>query len=989
VIRIKALGGLSVHDDAGRPQSGAAAQPRRMAILALLAHAGDRGVTRDRILALLWPDTEEDRARNNLAQSLYALRRDLGEDTIVGLKEIRLDPDHVSSDIVEFRAAVAHRDGERAASVYAGPFLDGFHVPGAAELTRWIDDERQGLAHEYRRVLESLARAATTAGDIDGAVAWWRKLAAAEPLNARFAIALMESFAAAGDRAGALNHARIYEALLDQELDLPPDREVVQLAKRLRESAAPVALATTISTTTATPAEDTDRVEPADRGPKESSVTVAVPPSLAPTAVQTPESSTIVRRRRAPTAVVVVALLAAAAAGVSVYVRGRGLTARVPVVAVGYIAGYDLGDRAAELTAPLADLLATNLARIPGLRVVSAGRMFELSERAGTDTSARALTAAATAAARAAGATELVDGTLYGRSEGVLRLDLRRVDVATGAIADVRTVEGANLFALVDSGTARLATRLGSTAPTGSVADVTTRSLAAFRLYAEGMRRLYAMDGVAAHRLLSAAVAEDSTFAMATYYWAITTPNAATAAERMARAMRLSATASDRERLTIRAGWAFHFTAPELGAIADTLATRYPDEVDGHFYRGAALVTAEDYLVAVPYLRRAIELDSLAVRGRLGARMGACPACEARGTLVFVYLAADSLAAAERESQASVRAATASEGSWVQRSIVLDALRRPAAALAALDSARQLENGGSTDVQNALAVHWLYVGDYTRAEELERVRLASASAMDQHQAHWYLAIALRDQGRVAEALAMARRFRAAGAAAEPPPPPGAAPQSATMEGVILDAMGQYRAAAALFDSLSRWRVPGMARSQYARNRVWMSAHAANARAAAADTAGLSALADTMAAYGVQSAFGRDQRLHHAVRGLILAARGDDKAAVVEYRSSIRSPTTGYTRTNVALARSLLRLGRSGEAVVVLQAALRGGVEASPLYASRTEIHELLARAWQAAGRADSAVAHFATVARVWSAGDPPYRARAAAAAARVAAISHR
>jgi len=49
------------------------------------------------------------------------------------------------------------------------------------------------------------------------------------------------------------------------------------------------------------------------------------------------------------------------------------------------------------------------------------------------------------------------------------------------------------------------------------------------------------------------------------------------------------------------------------------------------------------------------------------------------------------------------------------------------------------------------------------------------------------------------------------------------------------------------------------------------------------------------------------------------------------------------------------------------------------------LHELLAQAWDAAGRPDSAAAHFAMVARSWRGGDPPFRARATAAASRLAA----
>jgi len=237
MVRIHALGGLSVRRPDGQPLAGAAAQPRRLAILALLARAGQRGVARDRVATLFWPDADEERARNNLAQALYVLRRELGgDDTIAGTKELRLDPSLLPSDVGEFCAAVASGDHARAVELYTGPFLEGFHLPGVSEFDRWAEEERGALAHDYSRALESLARAADARGDPTAAT-WWRRLAAKDPLNARIAVGLMEALAASGDRAGALRHARIYEVLLEQELDLPPDHGVVALAERLRREA--------------------------------------------------------------------------------------------------------------------------------------------------------------------------------------------------------------------------------------------------------------------------------------------------------------------------------------------------------------------------------------------------------------------------------------------------------------------------------------------------------------------------------------------------------------------------------------------------------------------------------------------------------------------------------------------------------------------------------------------------------------------------------
>jgi Tol biopolymer transport system component/DNA-binding SARP family transcriptional activator len=242
VLRVHTFGRLHVRAEAGLV-SGSAAQPRRLAILALLASAGEQGLTRDKVLAYLWPDTEEERARRVLNQALYALRQDLGSDDVfLGTRELRLNPELVSSDVAEFEEALARGKLEDAAARYTGPFLDGFHLPSAPEFDRWVEEERAGLAGSYAESLGKLARRAEARGDWLEAVEWWRKTAAQDPLNGRVTLRLMQALVAADDRTGALRHARVYEALVQQELDLPPDREVVAYAEQLRREPPPKAV---------------------------------------------------------------------------------------------------------------------------------------------------------------------------------------------------------------------------------------------------------------------------------------------------------------------------------------------------------------------------------------------------------------------------------------------------------------------------------------------------------------------------------------------------------------------------------------------------------------------------------------------------------------------------------------------------------------------------------------------------------------------------
>jgi serine/threonine-protein kinase len=246
MLRLTTFGTLSIArgDESLGP---AAAQRRRLALLALLAVAGERGLPRDKILAFLWPETGEERARHSLTQSLYALRRDLREEELfLGTADLKLNAAVISSDAGDFAEAIARREHERAVALHVGPFLDGCFLSDAPEFERWAEEQRTDFRHQVASALETLAAAATAAGDHRAAAEWWRRLASLDPLNGRVAVGLMSALAAAGNSAGALQHARIHETLVRSELDSSPDAAVLRLAEQLR--AAPVVTASAVAT---------------------------------------------------------------------------------------------------------------------------------------------------------------------------------------------------------------------------------------------------------------------------------------------------------------------------------------------------------------------------------------------------------------------------------------------------------------------------------------------------------------------------------------------------------------------------------------------------------------------------------------------------------------------------------------------------------------------------------------------------------------------
>lgn len=239
-LLVRALGGLSVERD-GSGRDRLITQRTRLALVAVLARAGETGASRDTVVALLWPEKSQDAARNLLRQVLFGLRQDLGPDAVLGGEELRLDSTHVTSDVDQFLSAVERREWERAAALYGGPFLDGFFLPGADEFERWVAAERDRLERVFRSALERLAAAAEGAGDHATAAEWWARLSARDPLSSRVALRLIRTLAAAGDLPAALRQVRVHTTLVREELGCAPDPAISEIERELQATTDAVA----------------------------------------------------------------------------------------------------------------------------------------------------------------------------------------------------------------------------------------------------------------------------------------------------------------------------------------------------------------------------------------------------------------------------------------------------------------------------------------------------------------------------------------------------------------------------------------------------------------------------------------------------------------------------------------------------------------------------------------------------------------------------
>lgn len=544
-LRLRTFGAVYIERD-GTPLGGAHSQRRRLALLAYLAAADAVAVRREKLIALLWPESDESSARHSLSQLLYALRHDLGADAIaVDAETVRLDPNVVASDARDFEQALREGRFGDAVELYRGAFLEDFHVDDAPDLDRWIDTERSRLAFACARALDRLAQDAETSRDFHRAVEWLRRRVALDPADARATLKLMQALAAIGDRDGALRVARVYQSLLRDEIEAEPDPAIGRFMEELRRAPSP---------------------DPASAAP----LPPAVPPlrpqpgasSSAPLAVPEPpariSAGARIPARRVLTGGIALVLLLVATA---LMARSRnGASARhadgIALVVIGDLEGPD-----GALALAVREGLRAELVNTSGVLLTSDHGIRELRTLMRLPEDAPLRPPALLTLANRAGAHVAITGSVVPVGEGaqiVLEL-LDPVSMRPIRTFSERPVDGASTLAAVDR-LARLIGRDVSRAPRDTsvrpLPAVTTSSLPALKSYAQA--RQTAARGKRQEAIAPAerAVTHDSTFVLAHYLlgdvlWFLDEQTHSEA--HLSKAYELSSTVPAREQLVIRA----------------------------------------------------------------------------------------------------------------------------------------------------------------------------------------------------------------------------------------------------------------------------------------------------------------------------------------------------------------------------------------------------------------------------------------------------
>ena len=192
----------------------------------LLAFLAIEGPTpRSRLAALLWPDVDPERARANLRQRLFRLRKALGRELLEG--------GDVASLCADIEVRLNPPEGE------AGELLRGLGEPPGSELADWLALARGQRRGERVRALADESTRLEASGRLVAALATAERLLECDPTSEHAHRRLMRLHYLRGDRAAALAAFDRCCDVLERTLGVAPDAETEALRARVAAGSLP------------------------------------------------------------------------------------------------------------------------------------------------------------------------------------------------------------------------------------------------------------------------------------------------------------------------------------------------------------------------------------------------------------------------------------------------------------------------------------------------------------------------------------------------------------------------------------------------------------------------------------------------------------------------------------------------------------------------------------------------------------------------------
>lgn len=232
--------------------------PRRKT-LGLLAYLAVNNIpyTRQSLAGLFWPEYTEERSRASLRNTVWSLKKHIGEMWLV------TDRDNIQLvcnqdfwlDVTHFRrlldtcAYKLHPAGnacsacldplDEAIEIYHDDFMAGFSLPDCPKFDEWQMLENENLRLGLGVALERLVSCMSIQGDFEQAIQYAQRWLGLDPLNEVAHRSLMLAYAWSGQRTAALCQYQECTRCLQDELGISPSRETFTLYQAILNEQTP------------------------------------------------------------------------------------------------------------------------------------------------------------------------------------------------------------------------------------------------------------------------------------------------------------------------------------------------------------------------------------------------------------------------------------------------------------------------------------------------------------------------------------------------------------------------------------------------------------------------------------------------------------------------------------------------------------------------------------------------------------------------------
>lgn len=209
------------------------------ALMALLMLQENKQMSREKAIAYLWPDSNEEAAKYNLRYNFWLLKRLIGEDD-KGENFLNIDKDYCGinpkynfkCDILELLSFESNKDYKlekllEIKNILCGDFFEGHYFNNCDDFNELILFERNNFENKKIKLLKKIAQAYEERKKYEESMNVLNEIFKLDPYSEETAVKALNTYCLNQDRSGAIKFYKSFSNKLISDLGIRPSANLV------------------------------------------------------------------------------------------------------------------------------------------------------------------------------------------------------------------------------------------------------------------------------------------------------------------------------------------------------------------------------------------------------------------------------------------------------------------------------------------------------------------------------------------------------------------------------------------------------------------------------------------------------------------------------------------------------------------------------------------------------------------------------------------